>query len=64
MFYSFAADGVGGKITDPEHLAIFQQFYGPNGLKWKKLEDRQFLDIHDTRVVGKDIRITACPIIK
>ena len=35
-----------------------------NTPKWKKLEDRQFLDIHDTRVVGKDIRITACPIIK
>ena len=31
---------------------------------WKKLGDRQFLDIQDTRVVGKDIRITACPIIK
>ena len=35
-----------------------------NTPKWKKLGDRQFLDIHDTRVVGKDIRITACPIIK
>ncbi len=35
-----------------------------NTPKWKKLGDRQFLDIKDTRVVGKDIRITACPIIK
>ena len=39
ILYSFAADGVGGKIADPEHLAIFQQFYGPNGLKWKELEE-------------------------
>ena len=39
MFYAFAADGVGGTITDPEHLAVFQQFYGPNGLKWRELEN-------------------------
>ena len=42
VYYSLAADGVEGKISDPEHLAVFQQFYGPNGLKWKKLEETYY----------------------
>ena len=39
MFYAFAADGVGGTITDPEHLDVFRAFYGPPGLQWRKLEN-------------------------